>query len=215
VASAATTGVLVESRGAADEKIRGSRHQSATDLFGQAQILALYDPDRSQTIKRRNIHLSAFLGALRGVVEAKRSSQGAGLRILTGTVTSPTLVRQMAQFLAAFPAAKWHQYEASGRDNVRGGAQLAFGAVVDTRYAFDRARVVVSLDGPGGDARRGAASATSRPRGAFGARPADEPHLRRRVRRATPARPITESRVRGTLSVRGSSLRRSCQGRRR
>ena len=29
---------------------------------------------------------------------------------------------------------------------MRGGAQLAFGAIVDTRYAFDKARVVVSLD---------------------------------------------------------------------
>jgi len=145
-------GVLVESHEGRPTKIEGNPEHpaslGATDLFAQAQILALYDPDRSQTLKQQgDIRTwSAFLGALRGVVEAKRSGQGAGLRILTGTVTSPTLVRQMAEFLAAFPAAKWHQYEAAGRDNVRGGAQIAFGAAVDTRYAFDKARVVVSLD---------------------------------------------------------------------
>jgi molybdopterin-containing oxidoreductase family iron-sulfur binding subunit len=146
------TGVLVESHEGRPTKIEGNPEHpaslGATDLFTQAQILALYDPDRSQTLKQQgDIRTwSAFLGALRGVVEAKRASQGAGLRILTGTVTSPTLVRQMAEFLAAFPAAKWHQYEAAGRDNVRAGAHLAFGAVLDTRYVFDKARVVVSLD---------------------------------------------------------------------
>ncbi|MFO7691709.1 MAG: TAT-variant-translocated molybdopterin oxidoreductase [Vicinamibacterales bacterium] len=146
------TGVLVESHEGRPTKIEGNPGHpaslGATDLFAQAQILALYDPDRSQTLKQQgDIRTwSAFLGALRGVVEAKRGTRGAGLRILTGTVTSPTLVRQMAEFLAAFPAAKWHQFEPAGRDNVREGSRLAFGETVDTRYAFDKARVVVSLD---------------------------------------------------------------------
>jgi len=146
------TGVLVESHEGRPTKIEGNPGHpaslGATDIFAQAQILALYDPDRSQTLKQQgDIRTwSAFLGALRGVAEAKRGTRGAGLRILTTTVTSPTLARQMADFLAAFPEAKWHQFEAAGRDNVRAGAQLAYGAVVDTRYAFDKARVVVSLD---------------------------------------------------------------------
>jgi molybdopterin-containing oxidoreductase family iron-sulfur binding subunit len=146
------TGVLVESHEGRPTKIEGNPEHpaslGATDLFAQAQILALYDPDRAQTIRQGgDIRTwSAFLGALRGVVEAKRASQGAGLRILTGTVTSPTLTRQLTEFLAAFPSAKWHQFEPAGRDNVRAGAQLAFGAVVDTRYAFDKARAVVALD---------------------------------------------------------------------
>ena len=146
------TGVLVESHEGRPTKIEGNAGHpaslGATDLFAQAQILALYDPDRSQTLKQQgDIRTwSAFLGALRGVVEARRGAQGAGLRVLTGTVTSPTLARQMGEFLAAFPAAKWHQFEAAGRDHVRSGAQAAFGTIVDTRYAFDKARVVVSLD---------------------------------------------------------------------
>ncbi len=146
------TGVLVESHEGRPTKIEGNPEHpaslGATDLFAQAQILALYDPDRSQTLKQQgDIRTwSAFLGALRTVVEARRGAQGAGLRILTGTVTSPTLVRQLSEFLAEFPAAKWHQSEAAGRDHVRAGAQAAFGAVVDTRYPFDRAQVVVSLD---------------------------------------------------------------------
>ncbi len=146
------TGVLVESHMGRPTKIEGNPAHpgslGATDLFAQAAILGLYDPERSQTLTHQGdirTH-SAFVDALRKVVEVQKARQGAGLRILTETVTSPTLARQLAELLAAFPAAKWHQYEAAGRHMVRAGATLAFGATVDTRYAFDQARVIVSLD---------------------------------------------------------------------
>jgi len=146
------TGVLVESHEGRPTKIEGNPGHpaslGATDVFAQASILGLYDPDRSQTLS----HLgdirtwSAFLGALRSLVEAKRAAQGAGMRILTETVSSPTLARQIAECLAEFPAARWHQFEPAGRDSVRAGSRMAFGIHVDTRYAFDKARVVLSLD---------------------------------------------------------------------
>ncbi|HTZ99058.1 MAG TPA: 4Fe-4S dicluster domain-containing protein, partial [Candidatus Aquilonibacter sp.] len=44
------------------------------------------------------------------------------------------------------PDAKWHQYEPCTGDNVRQGAQLAFGKIVNTVYHFDQADVIVSLD---------------------------------------------------------------------
>jgi molybdopterin-containing oxidoreductase family iron-sulfur binding subunit len=66
--------------------------------------------------------------------------------LLTETVTSPTLHGQLQKLLTEFPAAKWHQYEPVNRDSVRQGAQLAFGTSVSTRYDFDKANVVVSLD---------------------------------------------------------------------
>jgi molybdopterin-containing oxidoreductase family iron-sulfur binding subunit len=72
--------------------------------------------------------------------------KGAGLRILTGTVTSPTLADQIKSLLAQFPQAKWHQYEPCSRDTAREGAKQAFGEYVNTVYHFDQADVVVSLD---------------------------------------------------------------------
>ena len=48
--------------------------------------------------------------------------------------------------LTAFPEAKWVAWEPAGRDNVARGAQLAFGEVVEPRYAFDKADVVLSLE---------------------------------------------------------------------
>ncbi len=147
------TGLLVESHEGRPTKIEGNPdHPSslgATDLFAQASILGLYDPDRSQTLTHKgDIRTwSAFLDALRAVGLAKTASRGEGLRILTETVTSPTLARQLRDLLTRMPAARWHQFEPAGRDAVRAGAKLAFGSVVETRYRFDQAKVIVSLEG--------------------------------------------------------------------
>ncbi|MGC2323939.1 MAG: 4Fe-4S dicluster domain-containing protein, partial [Terriglobales bacterium] len=79
-------------------------------------------------------------------LDQQQASGGAGLRFLTETVTSPTLAAQLAAVLKQFPNAKWHQYEPINRDNVKAGAQMAFGQVVDTIYHFDKADVILSLD---------------------------------------------------------------------
>jgi molybdopterin-containing oxidoreductase family iron-sulfur binding subunit len=68
------------------------------------------------------------------------------LTILTPTITSPSLAAQIRTFLKTFPSAKWHQYESVGRDNVREGAKIAFGEIVNTVYRVDRAEVILSLD---------------------------------------------------------------------
>ena len=83
---------------------------------------------------------------IRAGLTEQRKSGGAGLRFLTETVTSPTLASQIAAVLKQFPNAKWHQYEPVNRDNVKAGAQMAFGQVVDTIYHFDKADVILSLD---------------------------------------------------------------------
>jgi molybdopterin-containing oxidoreductase family iron-sulfur binding subunit len=72
--------------------------------------------------------------------------QGAGIRILTPTISSPTLADQLRNFLKLYPQAKWHVYEPVNRDNVLEGAKLAFGQPVETRYDFSKADVIVSLD---------------------------------------------------------------------
>ena len=147
------TGVLVESHMGRPTKIEGNpRHPAslgATDAITQASILGLYDPDRSQVTTRAGQISSwlSFVAVLRREIEAQRLSRGAGLRILTETVTSPTLADQLNGLLEDFPAARWHQYEPTARDSVFEGARLAFGEVVNTVYHFDRAAVVLSLDG--------------------------------------------------------------------
>ncbi len=145
-------GVLVESHEGRPTKIEGNplhpASLGATDIFAQASILGLYDPDRSQVVSRagRISTWSTFFTELSTSLESQHDRQGAGVRVLTETVTSPTLASQLGQLLGRFPRAKWHQYEPAGRDAVRAGARLAFGKYVDTQYRLDRAAVILALD---------------------------------------------------------------------
>jgi MoCo/4Fe-4S cofactor protein with predicted Tat translocation signal len=144
--------VLVESHMGRPTKVEGNDLHPAslggTDIFAQAQLLTMYDPDRSQSVISLGDQRSwpAFLGALRGPLAAQKPLQGAGIRILTTTTTSPTLADQLHTFLKNYPQAKWHVYEPINRDNVLEGAKLAFGQPVETRYDFSKADVIVSLD---------------------------------------------------------------------
>jgi MoCo/4Fe-4S cofactor protein with predicted Tat translocation signal len=119
-----------------------------TSLFAQASVLDLYDPDRSQTIRFRGAirSFADFTAAVRGALTAQGSLQGEGIRILTGTVTSPTLAAQVQQILDDYPLARWVQDDPVSRDAVREGAELAFGQALEPRYHFDAADVVVLLD---------------------------------------------------------------------
>jgi MoCo/4Fe-4S cofactor protein with predicted Tat translocation signal len=147
------TGVLIENHEGRPTKIEGNPDHPASlgssDVWLQASILDLYDPDRSQVITRFGTRIStwdAFLENLQTELDDQRSAQGAGLRILTGLITSPTLASQLEAILAEFPQAKWHQYEPAGRDQVRAGARLAFGEEVETVYNLANAEVILSLD---------------------------------------------------------------------
>jgi molybdopterin-containing oxidoreductase family iron-sulfur binding subunit len=144
-------GVLVESHLGRPTKIEGNPDHptslGATDARGQAAILDLYDPDRLPTLMNLGQILpwGSFLASMKSALDAQRPAQGAGIRLLSETVTSPTLAAQIKDLLTEFPAAKWHQWEAAGRDAARAGAVTALGRPTETRYRLD-ADVVVCLD---------------------------------------------------------------------
>jgi molybdopterin-containing oxidoreductase family iron-sulfur binding subunit len=144
--------LLVESHLGRPTKIEGNDQHPAslggTDIFAQASILGMYDPDRSQSVVSLGDQRSwqAFVNAVHGPLSAQKALQGAGIRILTTTISSPTLADQLRGFLKIYPQAKWHCYEPVNRDNVLEGAKLAFGQPVETRYDFSKADVIVSLD---------------------------------------------------------------------
>ncbi|HEV8607701.1 MAG TPA: 4Fe-4S dicluster domain-containing protein, partial [Tepidisphaeraceae bacterium] len=145
-------GVLVESNMGRPTKVEGNPDHPATlgasDVFMQASILDLWDPQRAQTIRQAGqiSTWGAFLAALNTELGAKAKNNGAGLRILTGAVTSPTLLDQLQRLLQKFPQAKWHHYEPINSDNLRLGAKLAFGRVVQTVYHFEKAKIICALD---------------------------------------------------------------------
>ena len=154
------TGILVESHMNRPTKIEGNPlHPSslgASDAFMQAAVLGLYDPDRSQVVRKfgDTATWGDFIAAVQPVVTAAKTN-GAGLRLLTQSITSPTLGAQIQALMTAYPGMKWHQWEAVSHDNVREGGRMAFGSYVHTHYDFTKARIVVSLgsdflgEGPG------------------------------------------------------------------
>jgi MoCo/4Fe-4S cofactor protein with predicted Tat translocation signal len=143
-------GVLAESHEGRPTKIEGNPdHPTSlgrTDVWTQASILNLYDPDRSQFVRQGSgsSDWQSFVGAITTALET--SNRGAGVSILTESISSPTALDLIASFQRKYPQAKWHSYEPINRDNVREGVRLAFGRDLHPVYHFDRANVIVSLD---------------------------------------------------------------------
>ena len=115
--------------------------------FMQAAILDLYDPDRSQEplFGGHPASWDAFDGAVAKWKTGWRASGGAGLRLLIGPTTSPTLLRQIAEVKRTLPQARVHLFDPLGGYTGEPRPRL--------RPRLENAEVVVSLDddllGPG------------------------------------------------------------------
>ena len=135
-------GVLVETTMGRPIKVEGNpQHPAslgASDVFMQAAILDLYDPDRAKQVTNG--------GAASSWADfAAAAGQNPGrVRVLSGPVNSPALTAQI-QSVVDDPA-NWVQYSPVGRANTLAGAQMAFGGPFDPVYDFSAADVVLSLD---------------------------------------------------------------------
>src|ERR1700733_6500118 len=146
------TGLVVTSHLGRPTKIEGNPDHpgslGASDYFQQASILTMYDPDRAQAVTKLGF-IDSWLGFQAEVASRREEAMlknGDGLRILTETVTSPTLTAGINAILKELPGAKWHQYEVGARHSAYKGAMLAFGRPVNTIYDFSQADVIVSID---------------------------------------------------------------------
>ncbi len=145
-------GLLVENHMGRPTKVEGNpdhpANLGATDVFAQGSIFGLYDPDRAEVVTE-NGQIRTWASLLETVAAHRQGlsvNGGAGFHLLTETVTSPTLAAQIARLLEAFPAARWHQYEPTGLDNVRAGTQLAFGRILKPVYDLSGAERILALD---------------------------------------------------------------------
>src|SRR5256885_1113522 len=110
-------GLVVTSREGRPIKIEGNPDHPAslggTTIWAQADLLDLYDPDRAQAVMRGEdiTTWNDFLRDVDVVLQAQQASGGAGIRILTESITSPTLVSQLQLVLQRFPNAKCIQWQ--------------------------------------------------------------------------------------------------------
>jgi len=146
------TGVLVKHEMGRPLKIEGNPDHpaslGATSAIGQASILELYNPFRADTVTRDGAIApwSAFTTA---VIERRQQllvSRGRGLALLTGTVTSPTLLAQIGELRREYPELTWYQWEAIDRGRTRAGAQLAYGRPLDLLPDFAAADVILAVE---------------------------------------------------------------------
>jgi len=121
----------------------------ATDAFTQAALLGLYDPARSQAPRRngRPVTWDLFARAAGDLAAIFDRTAGRGLRLLTGPVSSPTMLAQIAAMMQRWPQARWHVSDPAGPAEWRRASRQLFGRVLDRQPAFDRAEIVVSFDG--------------------------------------------------------------------
>lgn len=113
--------------------------QGASDIFSQAALLALYDPDRSRQVLYRGQPRTWNEFALGFRDKLLATMDGHGVYFLSATITSPTLARQWRQVQAALPEARLIQY-----DPAIAGTPLEAGRV--PVYDLTQADVIVSLD---------------------------------------------------------------------
>src|SRR5579885_791926 len=119
--------LLVKSNEFRPTKIEGNpshpASSGATDVFAQASVLDLYDPDRAQnsTYRGEARNWNDFQNFVEAYKLKAAASGGTGLRFLTETIISPTLVRQIQGVLRRFPNAKWYQWDPVNRDAARNG----------------------------------------------------------------------------------------------
>jgi molybdopterin-containing oxidoreductase family iron-sulfur binding subunit len=148
------TGLLVESHEGRPTKIEGNplhpASLGATNVYQQASILGLYDPDRSQAVTFRGQprSWSHFVEDLRNRLRpGSGRERGKGVAILSEAIGSPTLNGQRLQLLKDYPEAKWYVYEPVNRDNAVAGSRLALGdKPVHHYHRLENADVIVSLD---------------------------------------------------------------------
>lgn len=145
-------GLVVESHEGRPTKIEGNElHPSSTGAAGsfqQAEILNLYDPDRSKFPTQGGVRREwyEFVGWWQQQYDATMASRGNGFAVLAPQYASPTLARLQREFSRLLPEARWVTYDPISDENIYEGLQIAAGAAYQPVYRLENAEVILSLD---------------------------------------------------------------------
>ncbi len=114
-----------------------------TDVFSQASVLDLYDPNRLKAIKREGASTdTASFDTLIGEIRQR----GDGLAVLADFINSPSRDRLRTELKAAFPGMIWAEYEPLATGESTSAAVIAFGEGTSVRPNFEAADVILALD---------------------------------------------------------------------
>ena len=128
-----------------------------TDVYAQASMLCLYDPDRSRgeegpIVRReegeptRHVGWDAFETFGPALVRtAAGNGDGQGFAVLTPPTFSPTVLRTLGRLKERLPGATVARYDGVVGDTMREATRREFGEPGRQSLNLDRAKVVVSI----------------------------------------------------------------------
>jgi molybdopterin-containing oxidoreductase family iron-sulfur binding subunit len=144
-------GVLAKSRDGRPIKLEGNPEHPISKgglcAIGQASILSVYDRLRFKGPQKSGKPSTWQLvdRELAGKFEAIRKSKGA-VRVVSGTINSPTLRRWTSEFLKSFTDGRHVVYDALSSSAILDAHEQTHGSRILPRYRFDNAEVIVSVD---------------------------------------------------------------------
>ncbi len=144
--------VIVETHTGRPTKIEGNPsyhpYGGATDVYTQAGILDLYDPDRLTKSRRQGAVAApaAVRDALTDVRERHLKDGGKGLVFLAEPSTSPSRAALAARLRESFPEALWSEYSPLEYKAAEAAAERAFGKRMRVLPKLEAADRVLSLD---------------------------------------------------------------------
>lgn len=144
-------GVIVKTRDGRPIKLEGNpRHpisRGGLCAVGQASLLGLYDSQRFAS-PHKDGQASSWPDVDEAIVadlERVRAS-GGSVRVLTGTVNSPTLLAAIDRFVKGVPDGRHVVYDPLSNSAVLDAHELTHGVRALPRVRFERAQVIVSFD---------------------------------------------------------------------
>lgn len=137
-------------------KIEGNpvhpQSRGKTDVYSQASVLDLYDPDRLRNFVQntsgghKNISRDEFFNTVDTLRNDWAKDGGASLAVLADETLSPTRERLKAELEKQFPKMTWAVYEPLASEEEDEALRLAFGEGVRAVPQIDQAKVIVSID---------------------------------------------------------------------
>ncbi len=127
-----------------------------TDVYAQASILGLYDPDRARgddgfllrkgEKRRLQVDWDEFDSYGQALIKtAASNNNGAGFAVLVSPTSSPSLVRMLAALKKRLPKATVCRYDGVDGDAMRRATKTLFGKPAKQVLALENADVIVAL----------------------------------------------------------------------
>jgi molybdopterin-containing oxidoreductase family iron-sulfur binding subunit len=143
--------VLVKTREGRPIKLEGNDlcnlTEGGTSARAQASVLSLYDTNRYRDPLKNGdkgfekIDWNALDGE---IISALKSSKN--IRLVSGTIMSPTAKKAMQDFKSKYPNTQWISYDPVSSAAMLEANKMSFGESMIPSYHFDKADVIVSFN---------------------------------------------------------------------